>query len=68
MEIKSVHICFEIADFKKAMAKAGYVPLFPAQEYPEVGPGFYAVTYCDRDNNVIEFNHRVPPPAGASVS
>ncbi len=43
------------------MTKAGIVPLFPAQECPEFGPGFYAVTYCDPDNNVIEFNHRAAP-------
>jgi len=44
------------------MAAAGFQPLFPAQEYPEFGPGFYAVTYCDPDNNVIEFAWRPPPP------
>jgi len=44
-----------------AMTMAGFSPLFPAQEYPEFGPGFYAVTYCDPDNNVIEFNHRAAP-------
>jgi len=42
----------------KAMRKAGFKPLFPAAELPEFGPGFYAVTYCDRDNNVLEFGHR----------
>lgn len=41
-----------------AMRKAGFKPLFPAAELPEFGPGFYAVTYCDADNNVIEFSHR----------
>jgi len=40
------------------MAKAGFKPLFPAQEYTEFGGGFHAVTFCDRDNNVIEFSHR----------
>jgi predicted lactoylglutathione lyase len=139
MDIKSIHVCFEVADFKKAMAfwgplveaagfvpgrgdgatysgftngpmtlfigesrprrvrkdpptgeefvvtdhvgfslarrddvdaivaamtAAGFTPLFPAGECPEFGPGFYAVTYCDGDNNVIEFNHRtMPAPA-----
>ncbi len=51
-----------------AMRKAGFKPLFPAAELPEFGPGFYAVTYCDSDNNVIEFGHRAvaapsAPPA-----
>jgi hypothetical protein len=32
-------------------------PLFPAQEYPEFGTGFYAVTYCDTDHNVIELGY-----------
>ncbi len=41
-----------------AMQRAGYEPLFPAQEYTEFGPGFYAVTFIDQDNNVIEFGHR----------
>jgi glyoxylase I family protein len=47
------------------MAAAGFAPLFPAREYPEFGPGFYAVTFCDPDHNVIEFSWRPPrPPAG----
>jgi len=47
-----------------AMTKTGFSPFFPAQECSEFGPGFYAVTYCDLDNNVIEFNHRsMPAPA-----
>jgi predicted lactoylglutathione lyase len=47
-----------------AMLAAGLKPLFPAAEYAEFGPGFYAVTFCDPDNNVIEFCHRpVPAPA-----
>ena len=44
-----------------AMRAAGATPLFPAQEYPEFGPGFYAVTFRDQDNNVIEFGHRAAP-------
>jgi catechol 2,3-dioxygenase-like lactoylglutathione lyase family enzyme len=44
-----------------AMAAAGFQPLFPAREYVEFGPGFYAVTFCDPDNNVIEFGHRAAP-------
>jgi catechol 2,3-dioxygenase-like lactoylglutathione lyase family enzyme len=47
-----------------AMDKAGVAALFPAAEYREFGPGFYAVTYCDPDNNVIEFNHRSAPAPG----
>ena len=46
-----------------AMEAAGFAPLFPAADYPEFGPGFHAVTFCDPDNNVIEFAWRPPAPA-----
>jgi hypothetical protein len=46
------------------MATAGFTPLFPAKEYPEFSPDFYAVTFCDADNNVIEFGHSSPPAGG----
>jgi predicted lactoylglutathione lyase len=49
-----------------AMSKAGFAPLFPAREYAEFGPGFYAVAYCDPDNNVIEFGHRAAPAPAAA--
>ena len=39
--------------------------IFPAKEYPEFSPDFYAVTFCDADNNVIEFGHS-SPPAGST--
>ena len=58
------HVGFSVAKkadvdtLDKAMRKAGFKPLFPAQVLPEFGPGFYAVTYRDRDNNVLEFGHR----------
>jgi len=42
--------------YKRAMEF--YKPLFPAAALPEFGPGFYVVTYCDRDNNVLEFGYR----------
>jgi predicted lactoylglutathione lyase len=48
----------DVYAIEAAMAKAGFKPLFPAQAYTEFGPGFHAVTFCDRDNNVIEFSHR----------
>jgi len=48
-----------------AMSAAGVTPLFPAREYPEFAPGFYAVTFCDPDNNVIEFGH-APAVPGAT--
>jgi len=42
----------------RVSSEAGIEPLFGAKEYPEFGTGFYAVTFCDADNNVIEFGHR----------
>lgn len=51
----------DVENIAGAMLKAGIKPLFPAQEYPEFGPGFFAVTFCDTDNNVIEFGHRAIP-------
>ncbi|MDD5307770.1 MAG: VOC family protein [Deltaproteobacteria bacterium] len=61
------HVGFSVGDradvdaIAAAMAAAGVTPLFRAREYPEFGPGFYAVTFCDADNNVIEFGHRSQP-------
>lgn len=51
----------EVEAIAAAMLKAGIKPLFPAQEYPEFGPGFFAVTFCDPDQNVLEFCHRAVP-------
>lgn len=48
----------DVYEITAAMEKAGFKPLFSAQEYPEFGGGFHGVTFCDRDNNVIEFSHR----------
>lgn len=37
------------------MKKCGANPLFPPEEHPEFVPGYYSVSYCDPDNNVLEF-------------
>lgn len=37
------------------MKKAGFEPLFAAEEHPEFVAGYYSVSFCDPDNNVIEF-------------
>jgi predicted lactoylglutathione lyase len=37
------------------MKKSGIDPLFPPDEHPEFLPGYYSVSYCDPDNNVLEF-------------
>ena len=58
------HLAFTLGSRKEvdtlaaALIKAGFKPVFPAQEYPDFGPGFYAVTFCDPSNNVLEFNFR----------
>lgn len=36
------------------MMKEGFAPLFSPAEYPEFAKGYYAVSFCDPDNYVIE--------------
>jgi catechol 2,3-dioxygenase-like lactoylglutathione lyase family enzyme len=50
----------DIAD--KDMEKSGYKPLFPCEEHPEFCPGYYAVSFCDPDNYVVEIYTRPAPP------
>jgi catechol 2,3-dioxygenase-like lactoylglutathione lyase family enzyme len=37
------------------MKSRGTDALFPPEAHPEFGPGYYSVSYCDPDNNVVEF-------------
>jgi len=39
---------------ERKMTKSGYEALFPCEEHPEFTPGYYAVSFCDPDNYVIE--------------
>jgi len=39
---------------ERKMTKSGYEPLFPCEEHPEFVPGYYAVSFCDPDNYVVE--------------
>ena len=39
---------------EKTMKKNGFKPLFPCEEHPQFEPGYYAVSFCDPDNYVIE--------------
>ena len=39
---------------EKTMKKNGYKALFPCEEHPQFVPGYYAVSFCDPDNYVIE--------------
>jgi catechol 2,3-dioxygenase-like lactoylglutathione lyase family enzyme len=52
----AIHIKDEkvVCEIEEAMKKAGFVALFPSQEHPQFRPGYYAVSFCDPDNYVIE--------------
>ncbi len=55
------HIALLVPDRKTVdevaltMKNAGFETLFPAEEHPEFVVGYYSVSFCDPDNNVIEF-------------
>lgn len=46
---------------EKEMKKNGFKPLFPCEEHPQFVPGYYAVSFCDPDNYVIEIYTRPEP-------
>lgn len=49
---------------EKKMKSNGFQPLFPCEEHAEFEPGYYAVSFCDPDNYVIEvYNRRQPKPS-----
>jgi len=50
----------DVADVE--MEKDGFKPLFPCEEYPEFCPGYYAVSFNDPDNYVVEVYTRPNPP------
>lgn len=39
----------------ETLGREGVKPLFPPEEHPEFQPGYYSASFCDYDNNVIEF-------------
>jgi len=43
---------------EKTMKNKGYKALFPCEEHPQFEPGYYAVSFCDPDNYVIEIYTR----------
>jgi catechol-2,3-dioxygenase len=45
----------------RRMKKNGYEALFPCEEHPQFEPGYYAVSFCDLDNYVIEVYTRSKP-------
>jgi catechol 2,3-dioxygenase-like lactoylglutathione lyase family enzyme len=50
-----------VDDIEKVMKKSGFEPLFPCEEHTQFEPGYYAVSFCDPDNYVIEVYHRANP-------
>jgi len=43
---------------ERKMKKQGFEALFPCEEHPQFEPGYYAVSFCDPDNYVIEIYTR----------
>jgi len=50
-----------VYDIEKEMKKNGFEALFPCEEHPQFEPGYYAVSFCDMDNYVIEVYTRQKP-------
>jgi catechol 2,3-dioxygenase-like lactoylglutathione lyase family enzyme len=59
-EVVFDHIAIHVKDkdavygIEEIMKKAGFAALFPGQEHPQFRPGYFAVSFCDPDNYVIE--------------
>lgn len=47
-----------VYDIEREMKKNGFEALFPCEEHPQFEPGYYAVSFCDPDNYVIEIYTR----------
>jgi len=50
-----------VYDIAKEMKKNGFEALFPCEEHPQFEPGYFAVSFCDPDNYVIEIYTRAKP-------
>ena len=50
-----------VYDIEKEMKKNGFAALFPCEEHPQFEPGYFAVSFCDPDNYVIEIYTRSKP-------
>lgn len=46
---------------ERKMKENGFKALFPCEEHPQFEPGYYAVSFCDPDNYVIEIYNRSKP-------
>ena len=61
------HLAIRVSDREKVditereMEKNGFKALFPCEEHPQFEPGYYAVSFCDLDNYVIEIYNRSKP-------
>jgi catechol 2,3-dioxygenase-like lactoylglutathione lyase family enzyme len=51
-------IVFEI---ERKMKENGFKSLFPCEEHPQFEPGYYAVSFSDPDNYVVEVYTRQKP-------
>jgi catechol 2,3-dioxygenase-like lactoylglutathione lyase family enzyme len=50
-----------VYDIEREMKKNGFKALFPCEEHPQFEPGYYAVSFCDPDNYVVEVYTRQKP-------
>ncbi len=50
-----------VYDIEREMKKNRFEALFPCEEHPQFEPGYYAVSFCDPDNYVIEIYTRQKP-------
>jgi catechol-2,3-dioxygenase len=44
----------DVYDIEEEMKKSGFEALFSCEEHPQFEPGYYAVSFCDPDNYVVE--------------
>lgn len=58
-----VHDKKSVFEIEAEMKKNGFDPLFHYEEHPQFEPGYYAVSFCDPDNYVIEIYAREKPNA-----
>jgi predicted lactoylglutathione lyase len=59
-EMVAEHLAILVSDqetvnsITAAMMEQGFMPLFPPEEHPQFTSGYYAASFCDPDNYVIE--------------
>ncbi len=64
--VVSEHLAIFVPDKKmvvtvtRNMKQNGFDALFPPEEHPQFVPGYYAASFCDPDNHVIEVYTRPP--------